>query len=296
MSVSQGLHRVPQPDAIPDAIRSASVGVGLKPEHVDALLADPGSVSWVEIHAENYMHPGGPRHRALETVRRDFPLSVHGVGLSLGGAHDLDSGHLSKLAAVVDRYQPTLVSEHLAWCGTVGTYLNDLLAVPYTEESLDLLVRHIDQTQEALGRRILVENPSRYFAFTISDMEETAFLSEMVRRTGCGLLLDVNNIVVSAGNLGFDPLDYLKGLPLDAVGEIHLAGHAVRHVDGVEIRIDDHGSAVSETVLALYDLTLRLAGPRPTLIERDSNIPPWPELAAEAARVAALLTPEREPA
>ncbi|SDF05733.1 DUF692 domain-containing protein [Rhodospira trueperi] len=281
-----GSSRPPPADS---PVPAASVGVGLKSDHVEALLADPGAVAWVEVHAENYMHDGGPRHHDLERVRRDFPLSVHGVGLSLGGAEDLDGAHLAQLAAVVDRYRPALVSEHLAWCGTTGAFLNDLLPVPYTEEALSLVARHVDQTQEALGRPILVENPSRYFAFRIGDMSETEFLTALTERTGCGLLLDVNNIVVSAVNLDFDPVGYLEALPLDTVGEIHLAGHAVRHVDGVELRIDDHGSAVSEAVLALYGRALASTGPRPTLIERDSNLPPWPELAAEASRVRDIL-------
>ncbi|MQX37714.1 DUF692 family protein [Roseospira navarrensis] len=268
----------------------ASVGVGLKPDHADALLAAPGAVRWVEIHAENVMRAGGPAHRMLEAVRRDMPLSVHGVGLSLGGADDLDPDHLARLAAVVARTEPALVSEHLAWCGTGGAFLNDLLPVPCTREALDIVARHVAQTQEALGRPILVENPSRYLAFKGEEMDEPAFLAALVARTGCGLLLDVNNVHVSACNMGFDPMTYIEGLPLDAVGEIHLAGHAVRTVDGVEIRIDDHGSAVPDAVLALYAETLRRTGARPTLIERDSNIPPWAELSAEAARVAALMT------
>ena len=273
-----------------DAIAATAMGVGLKPMHMADLRADPGPVSWVEVHAENAMQAGGPRRHALEAVRRDHPLSVHGVGLSLGGAEGLDRSHLARLRRVVDRYQPALVSEHLAWCGTRGAYLNDLLPLPYTDEALDLVARHVDQTQEALARPILVENPSRYLAFLEGDHDEPGFLRALVARTGCGLLLDVNNIVVSAHNLGFDPLAYLDALPLDAVGEIHVAGHAVRHVDGVEIRIDDHGSPTPDEVLALYVETLRRAGPRPTLLERDTNIPPWAELVAEARRVSALLT------
>jgi len=266
------------------------MGVGLKPVHMADLRADPGPVSWVEVHAENAMQAGGPRRHALEAVRRDHPLSVHGVGLSLGGAEGLDRSHLARLRRVVDRYQPALVSEHLAWCGTRGAYLNDLLPLPYTDEALDLVCRHVDQTQEALGRSILVENPSRYLAFVDADYDEPGFLRALVTRTGCGLLLDVNNIVVSAHNLGFDPRAYLDGLPLEAVGEIHVAGHAVRHVDGVEIRIDDHGSPAPDEVVALYTETLRRAGPRPTLLERDTNVPPWAALAAEAGRLGAILT------
>ncbi|MBB4266468.1 DUF692 domain-containing protein [Roseospira visakhapatnamensis] len=284
-----------RPEGTPpsDALPARAVGVGLKPAHMADLRADPGPVSWVEVHAENAMQAGGPRRHALEAVRRDHPLSIHGVGLSLGGAEGLDRAHLARLRRVVDRYQPALVSEHLAWCASGGTFLNDLLPLPYTDEALDLVTRHVDQTQEALGRPILVENPSRYLAFDPGrpgdDREEPEFLTALVRRTGCGLLLDVNNIVVSAGNLGFDPLAYLDGAPLDAVGEIHVAGHAVRRIDGVDIRIDDHGSPAPEAVLALYVETLRRTGPRPTLLERDTNVPPWAALAAEAGRLDDLL-------
>jgi len=271
------------------ALPTTALGVGLKPAHMADLHADPGPVTWVEVHAENAMMAGGPRRRALEAVRRDHPLSVHGVGLSLGGAEGLDRDHLARLRAVVDHFEPALVSEHLAWCGTQGAYLNDLLPLPYTEEALDLVARHVTQTQEALGRPILVENPSRYLAFSQADRDEPEFLADLARRTGCGLLLDVNNIVVSAGNLDFHPLDYLDGLPLEWVGEIHVAGHAVREVEGVEIRIDDHGSPAPEAVLALYAETLRRAGPRPTLLERDTNVPPWAELTAEAGRLETIL-------
>lgn len=274
----------------PDTLADTAMGVGLKPAHITDLRANPGPVSWVEVHAENVMQAGGPRRHALEAVRRDHPMSVHGVGLSLGGAEGLDRSHLARLRRVVDRYQPALVSEHLAWCGTRGAYLNDLLPLPYTDAALDLVSRHVDQTQEALGRPILVENPSRYLTFIEADYDEPAFLSALVGRTGCGLLLDVNNIVVSAHNLSFDPLAYLDALPLAAVGEIHVAGHTVRMVDGGEIRIDDHGSPAPDEVLALYAETLRRAGPRPTLLERDTNVPPWAELVAEAGRLSALLT------
>lgn len=274
----------PSPPIAPD-----SVGVGLKAPHVDDLLADPGPVRWVEVHAENLMSDGGPMHAVVAAARARLPLSVHGVGLSLGGAEPLDSAHLARLRAVVDVYQPTLVSEHLAWCANDGAFLNDLLPVPYTEEALEVVRRHVEQTQEALGRPILVENPSRYFAFSFGDMDEPAFLAALVERTGCGLLLDVNNIIVSARNLGFDPAAYLDAVPWSAVGEIHLAGHTLRVVDGVEIRIDDHGSPAPPAVLALYAEVLRRAGPRPTLLERDSNLPPWAVLRDEAAAIDALL-------
>lgn len=273
------------PQHSPSSIPTNAVGVGLKPSHTEALLADPGRVRWVEVHAENLMTDGGALHAAVAAVREHLPLSVHGVGLSLGGAEPLDRGHLTRLRAVVDRYQPALVSEHLAWCAYGGAFLNDLLPVPYTTEALDIVCSHVDQTQAALGRPILVENPSRYFAFAIGDMDEPSFLAALVARTGCGVLLDVNNIEVSARNLGFDALAYLDAVPWEAVGEIHLAGHTVRSVEGVEIRIDDHGSAVPAAVMSLYAEALRRAGPRPTLLERDSNLPPWSELRNEVAAI-----------
>ena len=278
------------PIASPAPIPAEAVGVGLKAAHAADLLADPGPVTWVEVHAENLMTDGGPMHDAVASVAAHMGLSIHGVGLSLGGAESLDPNHLARLREVVSATRPALVSEHLAWCGQGGAFLNDLLPVPYTEEALDIVCRHIDQTQEALGRPILVENPSRYFAFRLDGQrDEPGFLSALVARTGCGLLLDVNNIVVSAGNLGLEPLAYLDGVPWRAVGELHLAGHAVRAVDGVEIRIDDHGSAAPDAVLSLYAEVLRRAGPRPTLLERDSNLPPWAELRDEAASIAALM-------
>jgi len=270
-------------------IPADAVGVGLKPAHAEDLLADPGPVRWVEVHAENLMADGGGMHAVVSSVGARLPLSVHGVGLSLGGAEPLDPAHLARLRAVVDAYRPALVSEHLAWCGRGGAFLNDLLPVPYTEEALDIVSRHVDETQQALGRAILVENPSRYFAFSFGDMDEPAFLAALVARTGCGLLLDVNNIVVSAANLGFAPLSYLDGVPWEAVGEIHVAGHSIRTVDGVEIRIDDHGSRAPVPVLDLYGEALRRAGPRPTLLERDSNLPPWADLRDEAAALDALM-------
>lgn len=284
------------PAANPAAIPADAVGIGLKPAHVDALLADPGPVRWVEVHAENLMRDGGPHHRAVEAVRAVLPVSVHGVGLSLGSADGLDPAHLARLRGVVERYEPALVSEHLAWCGTGGPFLNDLLPVPCTREALDVVCRHVDQTQQALGRQVLIENPSRYFAYRDADLDEPAFLAALVERTGCGLLLDVNNIYVSAANLGFDALAYLDGLPLEAVAEIHLAGHAVRTVDGVEIRIDDHGSPVIAPVLELFMEVVRRAGPRPTLVERDTNLPPWPDLRDEAGGVARAMAGAPEPA
>jgi len=211
------------------------------------------------------------------------------VGLSLGSAEGPDSGHLAKLRGLIDRFQPVLVSEHVAWAAQGGVYLNDLLPLPYTAEALETIVANIDRTQEVLGRRILIENPSSYLSFTRSEMPEWAFIAAAVERSGCGLLLDLNNLYVSARNLGFDPDIYLAAMPGDAIGEIHLAGHTVRCVETVEIRIDDHGSAVDDSVWSLYRQVIRRLGPRPTLIEWDSRIPPLTTLIGEAAKADAIL-------
>ena len=227
---------------------------------------------------------GGPALSALERLRRDRPISLHGVGLSLGGTDGIDAGHLARLAALVERLEPVLVSEHLSWSIVEGIYLNDLLPLPYTEEALDITARHIDQVQARLGRSILIENPSSYLRYRHSTIEEPEFLAELARRTGCGLLCDINNIYVSGRNLGFDPLAYLAGLPATAIGEFHLAGHSVNDVDGQEILIDDHGSAVAEPVWALYRAALRRFGPRPTLVEWDSRLPDLSVLLGEAAK------------
>ena len=226
----------------------ARAGVGLKATHAEAVLGAPSGVAWFEVHTENYMGAGGPPHRFLAAVRRDHPLSLHGVGLSLGNAAGVDDAHLARIAAVARRYQPAVVSEHLSWSITGGVYFNDLIALPYTEEALAVVVRNVEKTQEVLGRTILVENPSTYFRYTDSPIPEPAFLVEVCRRTGCGLLLDVNNIYVSAENHGFDPGAYLDAIPPDLVGEIHLAGHHVARYEDRLIRIDDHGSAVPDAV------------------------------------------------
>nr|UXE45904.1 hypothetical protein Hi04_10k_c5418_00027 [uncultured bacterium] len=258
-------------------------GIGLRGPHLAAVVASPPAVGFLEVHPENYMG-GGPALAALERLRRERPLSLHGVGLSLGGTDGVDAGHLERLADLVDRLEPLLVSEHLSWSSIEGVYLNDLLPLPYTEEALEVMVRHIDQVQMRLGRSILVENPSSYLRYRHSTIEEPAFLAELARRTGCGLLCDINNIYVSGCNLGFDPLAYLADLPAAAIGEFHLAGHSVNEVDGQEIRIDDHGSAVAEPVWALYRVALGRFGARPTLIEWDSCLPDLPVLLGEAAK------------
>jgi hypothetical protein len=231
---------------------------------------------------------GGPALRALDRLRCDRPLSLHGVGLSLGGTEGIDAAHLERLAALACRLQPALISEHLSWSIVEGVYLNDLLPLPYTEEALDVVARHVDQMQQRLGRQILIENPSSYLRYRHSTISEAGFLAALAERTGCGLLCDINNIHVSACNLGFDPIDYLAELPGETIGEYHLAGHSINGADGQAILIDDHGSAVGEPVWALYREALKRFGPRPTLVEWDSRLPELPVLLDEAAKADAL--------
>jgi len=257
-------------------------GIGLRAPHVAEVLATRPPIAWLEAHAENYMG-GGSALRDLEVLRRDYPLSLHGVGLSLGSADGLDARHLSRLRALVERVQPRLVSEHLSWSIAGGAYLNHLLPLPYTAESLALIAVHVEQVQAVLRRRILIENPSSYLRFRDSTIAEAEFLAELARRTGCGLLCDVNNIYVSAENVGLDAERYLDTLPAWAIGEIHLAGHSVNDADGRPILIDDHGSRVTEGVWALYARALARFGPVPTLIEWDTNLPPLAVLLEEAA-------------
>src|SRR5215472_12788882 len=223
---------------------SAPAGIGLRGPHLTAVAASPPAVGFLEVHPENYMG-GGPALAALERMRRDSPLSLHGVGLSLGGTGGIDRRHLERLAALVERLQPALVSEHLSWSIAEGVFLNDLLPLPYTEEALALTSAHIDEVQARLGRQILIENPASYLRYRHSTMAEPEFLGALVERSGCGLLCDINNIYVSARNLGFDPGAYLDAVPAEAIGEFHLAGHSVNEVEGQRILIDDHGSPVA---------------------------------------------------
>ena len=263
----------------------ARAGVGFKPEHFEAILAERPDVGFFEIHAENYMGEGGPPHRRLEAIRARYPLSLHGVGLSIGGPRPLDRAHLQRLAALNRRYEPGLFSEHLAWSSHETGFLNDLLPLPLTLETLDTVCRHIEETQEAVGRRMLLENPSTYVRFANSEIPETEFLAAVTKRTGCGLLLDVNNVEVQAGNHGFDPLDYLSAFPLDKVEEIHLAGYAESQDDaGHELRIDAHDSPVRPRVWDLYRFVIARIGATPTLIEWDNDVPDWATLYAEARR------------
>jgi len=257
------------------------VGIGLRAPHVAEVLTTRPAIGWLEVHAENYMGEGTPL-AALERLRADYPLSVHGVGLSLGSAEALNNRHLSRLQRLMTRLEPACVSEHLSWSIAGGIYLNHLLPLPYTEETLAVVAQHVMHTQEVLQCRLLIENPSSYLRFAHSAIPEPEFLGELVRRTGCGLLCDVNNIYVSCYNLGGDPVAYLDALPVHTVGEIHLAGHAVNDADGQTILIDDHGAPVSDAVWALYGHALARFGPVPTLIEWDTNIPELAVLCAEA--------------
>lgn len=260
----------------------ASAGIGLRFPHHRHVLDTRPNVAWFEVHAENYFG-GGTVRQVLQQVRRDYPLSLHGVGLSLGSAEALDDAHLARLADLVNQVEPALVSEHLSWSVAAGRYWADLLPLPMTEEALALVARHIEQTQQRLRRRILIENPSSYLQWRHSSIPEWEFLAELVARTGCGLLCDVNNIFVSACNHGWDAQRYLQALPVQAVEEIHLAGHAVRRLeDGREIRIDTHGARIDAAVWSLYESALRRFGPRPTLIEWDTDIPAFELLLEEA--------------
>ena len=266
----------------------ARAGIGLRSPHVDEVRATRPALSRLEVHPENYLG-GGPAVRALEAIRADYPLSFHAVGLSVGSAEGVDRRHLNRIKGLVDRFQPAMVSEHLAWSQAGGAYLNHLLPLPYTEESLAAVCRNVEEVQTTLGRRVLVENPSGYLRFAASTIPEPDFLSALAARTGCGLLCDVNNIHVTAENLGLDARAYLAALPGDAIGEIHVAGHSVNEAAGRPILIDDHGSPVSHAVWTLYEEALRRFGPRPTLVEWDTAIPPLDTLMAEARRADARL-------
>jgi len=266
-------------------------GVGFKPEHFAAILAGPREVGFFEVHAETYMGDGGPPHRRLEAIRARYPLSLHGVGLSIGSPRPLDRDHLARLKDLIRRYEPAQFSEHLAWSSHDEGFLADLLPLPYDDETLAVVCRHIEETQETLATRMLLENPSTYVQFSDSAIAETEFLAEVVRRTGCGLLLDVNNVFVSATNHDFDPFAYLAAFPLRHVGEIHLAGYADATDDeGAPLLIDAHNSPVRATVWSLYEETVRRLGPTPTLIEWDNDVPQWPILAAEARRAETAMT------
>lgn len=268
----------------------AAAGVGFKPQHFADILGGKQPIGFIEIHAENYMGAGGPPHAQLGTLRERYALSVHGVGLSIGGAAPLNREHLARLKSLCDRYRPESFSEHLAWSSHGEVFYNDLLPLPYTQETLARIVEHIDLVQTTLGREMLLENPSTYVTFADSTFPETEFLVEIARRSGCGLLLDVNNVFVSAKNHGTDPASYLAEFPLTRVREIHLGGHDEQTDDsGAPLLIDAHGSPVADPVWALYESVIARSGPVATLIEWDNDVPAWPLLAAEARAANVIL-------
>lgn len=283
----------------------ARAGIGLKAQHYQDILergADIRSIGWLEVHSENYMCAGGPQLNWLTALCERYPVSLHGVGMSLGTAGPLDAQHLKRLVDLERRVEAGHVSEHLSWSIAKnaqggGDYLNDLIALPYTEESLNVFCGHVEEMQDALGRRVLIENPSSYLRYEHSVIPEPEFLLEVAKRSGCGILLDVNNVYVSAHNHGFDAHAYLDQIPADLVGEIHLAGHSQTVIDGRAILIDDHGSPVIDEVWSLYEYTIARLGPIPTLIEWDSNIPDLDVLlgaAAKADRILAAAHPPEE--
>jgi uncharacterized protein (UPF0276 family) len=283
----------PLRDGAAEAPIPAEAGIGLRFPHHDQVLEQKPRVAWFEVHPENYLG-SGPAADHLARVRRDYPLSLHATGLSLGSAQGLDGDHLLAVAELARRLEPGLVSDHLSWSAADGLHLPDLLPLPYTEEALAVVVRNLDQAQGVLGRALLVENPSTYLRFAGSALSEAEFLAEAARRSGCGVLLDVNNIFVSASNAGEDPgrrlSDLLASLWPGAVREIHLAGHAVRPLgDGAVLRIDDHGARVSAEVWALYEMAIAALGPRPTLIEWDTDVPALDVLIDEAAAAQTIL-------
>jgi uncharacterized protein (UPF0276 family) len=269
----------------------ARAGIGLKPAHFTQILATRPDIGWFEVHPENYLVPGGPLHHYLTRIRADYPLSFHSVGMSLGSADGVDALHIQRLRALCERYQPALVSDHLSWSRWEHTCLNDLLPLPYTQANLQLMLANVDKVQTILGRRIAIENPSSYLALPASDMDECDFLVELARRSGAQILLDVNNVHVSATNHGWSANTYLERIPQELVSELHLAGHKVEHTDAGAILIDDHGSQVCPEVWALYVQALQHLGPRPTLIEWDTNVPALDVLLHEAEKADCLALP-----
>lgn len=275
----------PKFDRLPNA-----PGVGYKPQHFNALRQDPGPVAWLEVHAENYMGEGGRPLAQLAALSQDFAISVHGVGLSIGGETPLDTNHLARLKKLCDWIKPASFSEHLAWSTHGAEFLNDLLPLPYTKATLARVADHINQLQDVLSRQMLLENPSSYLTFAESTFTETDFLSELTHRTGCGLLLDVNNVFISSTNLDLSPQAYIDAFPTDKVGEIHVGGHDEDEDDhGAPLLIDSHGKPVVDPVWELLDYTLRQTGPAPVLVEWDNDVPDWPILRDEATRAARAL-------
>lgn len=284
------LSRASEPLRFPAYSLAGVAGTSFKHEHLSAILQDRSRQGFFEVHAENYMGAGGPPHDALARIRSGCPLSLHGVCMSIGGPQPIDKAHLARFKALVERYEPALVSEHLAWSTHESTYFNDLLPLPYTPATLARVADHIEEVQEAIGREILLENPSTYLVFPESTMSETDFLRELTRRTGCGLLLDVNNVFVSATNHGYSARAYLADFPVEHVGEIHLAGHDKQADDeGDLLLIDSHDGPVADAVWKLFEIAIARLGSVPTLIEWDSEIPAWPILKAEAAAAQTIL-------
>ncbi|MEX0297591.1 MAG: DUF692 domain-containing protein [Kordiimonas sp.] len=269
----------------------APIGVGLKSQHFANVLQEKPDLAFFEVHAENFMSEGGAHHRYLEEIAQQYPLSVHGVGMSLGSAAGLDKKHLQHFKDVVDRYKPVLISEHLSWAVEGGYYLNDLLPLPLNQESLDIVADNVKRMQDFVGQQLLVENPSAYMALVDTDIPEPEFLAQLASISGCGLLLDVNNVFVSGSNMGWDAGDYLAQIPADAVGEIHLAGHAVKNIEGTVFRVDDHGSAVSKDVWQYFESLFARIGAKPTLIEWDNDIPEFDVLMAEADKARNIMMP-----
>ena len=270
---------------VPQAAIPARAGIGLRSVHHDALLAERPAVAFIEVHTENYFHEGGVAVRALLRARTNYPLSLHGVGLGLGSADGVDREHLARVKHAIARFEPALVSEHACWGQVDGEFFNDLLPLPYTEEAVELLARHVSEAQDFLGRQLLIENVSAYVAFEHSRLAEWDFLAAVVARSGCALLLDVNNVFVSAQNLGIDPLAFIDSLPAGSVREIHVAGHARNGA----VLVDDHGSQVCEAVWELYRRAIARFGALPTLVEWDNNIPSLATLVAEAQRADGIL-------
>ncbi|HEV8392262.1 MAG TPA: DUF692 domain-containing protein [Dongiaceae bacterium] len=265
-----------------------AAGIGLRAAHHEQVSAERPAIAWLEVHTENFLG-GGATPALLESLRDRYAISLHGVGLSLGSAEGLDEGHLARIADLVKRLEPAAVSDHVSWSVTGGVYFNDLLPIPYDEEALGVIARNVMRFQEAIGRSVMVENPSTYLCHAQSDRAEPQFLAELCQRGGCGLLLDVNNVFVSTENHGDDARAYLAAVAHLPIGEIHLSGHHLRRIGNRAIRIDDHGSPVSDPVWALYEHALDLIGPRPTLVEWDSALPPLETLLVEAGKAAARL-------
>lgn len=277
-------------DATHPHILPPHVGIGYKAQHYMDIIKNPGALSWLEIHAENYMGQGGRPIAQLRHLAEKFPISVHGVGLSIGGSGPLNIDHLQRLKSLIDWLNPASFSEHLAWSTHDNHFLNDLLPLPYTATTMKRVANHIDQVQHTLGRQMLLENPSSYLSFSESDMDETEFLAQIVKRTGCGLLLDVNNVFVSAANLKTSPQAYIDAFPMHAVGELHLGGHDEDEDEtGAPLLIDSHGKSIVDPVWALLDYTLARSGPKPLLIEWDNDVPDWNILSAELTRADAAL-------